>query len=219
MTPDRWVDFFLNVVTEALGILITVFFVDRLIKRREEARWKPTKHYVYSKLLRFTSTMLREFYPLQLVRNVDMYTYVFHEYNSGEVNDITHFDLGTETLKYEMGEFISLDNGERLLRLRGDLLVTRRELSSLVNDSGFYLEPELLSLILVLDDGINSVLKALSKLENPHLTTSRPRFSIGITVDAIFKLFAATQNMQKWLIAQSTRRLTTTELFSMSRSK
>jgi hypothetical protein len=41
MTPDKWVDLLLNLLTEALGILVTVFFVDRLIKRREEARWPP----------------------------------------------------------------------------------------------------------------------------------------------------------------------------------
>ena len=43
-------DFLLNLLSEAIGIVVTVFIVDRLLKRREERLWLSSKHLAHHKL-------------------------------------------------------------------------------------------------------------------------------------------------------------------------
>jgi hypothetical protein len=54
-------DFLSNLLAETLGIVVTVFLVDRLLKRREERLWLPSKHMVYRNLFEiFDYFLLKE---------------------------------------------------------------------------------------------------------------------------------------------------------------
>ena len=49
---DNWFpDLLLNLVAEAVGIIATVYFIERRLKEREEAKWLPSKHFLYSRLI------------------------------------------------------------------------------------------------------------------------------------------------------------------------
>lgn len=44
------VDLLLNLVAEGLGIVITIFFIDRLLRKREEEKWRPMREYIFAKI-------------------------------------------------------------------------------------------------------------------------------------------------------------------------
>lgn len=53
-------DLGLNLVAETFGIFVTVFFVDRLARRRERDRWGPAKNIMYARLLSATDQFLHK---------------------------------------------------------------------------------------------------------------------------------------------------------------
>lgn len=53
-------DIILNLIAEALGIIATVFIIDRIIMNREERRWRPSRQAVYARLLIIIDELLDE---------------------------------------------------------------------------------------------------------------------------------------------------------------
>lgn len=45
-------DLFLNLLAEGIGIVVTVFVVDRMAKSREERKWLPAKKYAHAHLMK-----------------------------------------------------------------------------------------------------------------------------------------------------------------------
>src|SRR5205809_6628878 len=93
MTPDRWVDLGLNLVSEIFGILVTVLLIDRIIKRREESRWKPAKHIVHYKLVEIISQLFTTVIP-HYVHNVHIESnYVIYQF--GEVFSVPIINMSS----------------------------------------------------------------------------------------------------------------------------
>ena len=46
-----WIDLSLNLFAEGIGILITIFVIDLILKRREAKRWLPAKEYSHAHLM------------------------------------------------------------------------------------------------------------------------------------------------------------------------
>jgi hypothetical protein len=69
----NWDDLLLNLGAEVFGILATVFFIERIIRSREEQELLPVKHLIYDKLLEAISRFERELlYPLFLQDEQDL---------------------------------------------------------------------------------------------------------------------------------------------------
>src|SRR5688572_27042301 len=66
----------LNIASEFVGIAVTVFWVDRLLRRREESRWEPAKHLLYSELMDLTGDLYAFALPREL-RKRSVTVYVF----------------------------------------------------------------------------------------------------------------------------------------------
>lgn len=214
MTPDRWVDLLLNVITEALGILITVFLVDRIIKKREEARWKPSRYTVYAELLKLTSRMLHVLTPFTPFRLSDYLMYQFDTFYTRAHTDINRADLFSEHLINEISLHQMEVNIAELLKKRDDLLLYQEELSTLINKSGFFLEPELLSLILNLDVSVDRITNSISR----HINNNPYSYLVSADADEnlrnILELLQSVQNIQKHLAGICTRRITVDEYLS-----
>jgi len=55
------IDFLSNLASEAIGIIVTVFIIDRLLKRREERLWLTSKYHIYRKLFElFDGFLIKE---------------------------------------------------------------------------------------------------------------------------------------------------------------
>lgn len=52
-----------DVGLQMLGIIVTVFFIQRWIEKREERRWLPLKHQMYYRLHNTTEHLVRDLYP------------------------------------------------------------------------------------------------------------------------------------------------------------
>jgi len=61
-----WNDLWLNLLAEGLGIIATVFVIDRLLKIREEKRWLPSKNLLYADLTKLIDRLFRETIPFEL---------------------------------------------------------------------------------------------------------------------------------------------------------
>lgn len=57
---NLWSDMWANLVTEFIGIMITVGWLDRRMKKREEERIKPSVEYVYQNMLFFYGMIHRD---------------------------------------------------------------------------------------------------------------------------------------------------------------
>jgi hypothetical protein len=86
-------DFFLNILAEAIGIVITVFWLDKLIKKRErereELRWLPAKQLVYYHLT-YSITTLLEFLSGDRIHDTS-FIYFFGEFRVRSSVDILEF--------------------------------------------------------------------------------------------------------------------------------
>lgn len=56
-----------NLLAETVGILVTVFLVDRLIKRNEKLRWAPVRDWAHARLFETTESLLAKLLPAHLI--------------------------------------------------------------------------------------------------------------------------------------------------------
>lgn len=58
-------DLLLNLAAEGIGVVVTVFGIDRLIQYREEKRWGPAKNLIYADLLEILDDLLMTVVPYE----------------------------------------------------------------------------------------------------------------------------------------------------------
>jgi hypothetical protein len=146
MTPDRWFDLGLNLFAEVLGIIIAVFWIDRLLKRREkereEKRWMPPKNHIYSEMMSICTNILREILPREYMKQVDT-LFLF-----GKSPSIAFFEI-IPGANLELPHL--LDETKKRLSIFKDkphgLENNLEKISDLLGKDAFLLDPDLLSLI------------------------------------------------------------------------
>ena len=80
-------------------------------------------------------------------------------------------------------------------------------MNGIINDSGFFLEPEALSLLFKLQREVDTVLYVFSSnYAEKSYSTEEGLFSQR--VHSVSRLLISAQNLVRWLIEQSTRKLT-----------
>lgn len=73
---NHFEDLILNLISEAVGIIVTILIIDRLIKGQEIRRWKPATGQLLSDLLNITDELIFVLLPKQL-RKISSVTYKF----------------------------------------------------------------------------------------------------------------------------------------------
>jgi hypothetical protein len=61
-------DLVLSLISESIGILVTVLWLDRLMQSREESRWEPAKHILYGQLTALTGKLYARMLPSRYVK-------------------------------------------------------------------------------------------------------------------------------------------------------
>jgi hypothetical protein len=215
---DRWVDLGLNLLTEAVGIFVTVFLIDRIIKKREEARWKPSKNIVYYRLTELVWYLFVNFSPPSLHKDLEPVEISFGGIDTGTVKDISSLDLDMFVLEpFLQREWADQLLGPWLAEHRTYMTEAKNTLDGIINDSTVFLEPEVLSLIFLLKQEVDNFLlfltNILNVLEETDETYLRNWASYHVLVTLTRRLLAAAQMLEKWLIQQCTRKRTLNEIY------
>lgn len=153
-----WQDLLLNLLSEVIGILVTVFLVDKLIKRREEKRNERSKSLSYAMLFNLTTELLDMIVPESSTGKVehaymfDLFPVTSQEYGSFPSKKFVQ--MQHEEISRFAKHFEHLD----ISKIRG----IKREIDSLILRTAYLIESDLRSMLTALDWSISS----LSNLED-----------------------------------------------------
>lgn len=142
---NGWIsNVFWNIIISILGIIFTVFIIDRNAKKREDERWEPAKGIVNSKVF---SELLRIVYLL-IPKSANEQN--FHSYQFGPISVGTPYDV--TTLK-NADVTISGNKLKGLNSLSVKPLVDVNErIDKIINDFPQLIDPELLSMLIYLQE-------------------------------------------------------------------
>ncbi|MCL4271376.1 MAG: hypothetical protein KJZ72_17595 [Anaerolineales bacterium] len=68
-------DLILNLISEGIGILATVFLVERVITWQETKKRRPAKNYAYAKVIRAVSNLIYDILPSEYMKVCDQIYY------------------------------------------------------------------------------------------------------------------------------------------------
>lgn len=191
-------DILANFISEAVGILITVFIIDRLIKAQEERRWLPLRYFVYAKLIELTGKLLLCILPPNLRET----TNVVYEY--GLVSCFPQVEIPPEWDDVGIAEVLS--EIDQSIRLQGtfdvDLLSTSKlQIDDILGKAAFLMEPEFLALLLELDRTLTTSMRIKPDLKDER---SRWDFVLRLTQIAL-----AAIEVKAWLDQKVSRKVIT----------
>ena len=146
-------DLALNILAEVIGIVVTVFWLDRLIarrdKEREENRWLPSKHYLYYHFSYSISTLL------EIVLVDGSYSpKVVYFFGKKQVKAQEDFlEITSKSADYHVSRFIKSYDDKK-----NEVLMSRGENTErFIDVYGQLLEPELLYLLIEYRDLLRSI--------------------------------------------------------------
>jgi hypothetical protein len=151
-------DMFLNLLSEFIGIIVTVFLVDRLIKEREDRRMQPAKNILYVKMTRQLHTFLMALAPIEIEQELKTESGPTHYFYYGDTlcpissifNPADYAFFQDYYQKSEITYLCELYSGVEQLRAN---------LDRTLDTSAFLMEPDLLKDSYELLETLNVVVK------------------------------------------------------------
>ena len=196
-----WNDLWLNLLAEGIGIVVTVFVIDRLLKYREEKRWHPAKNLLYSKLFAIANDFLIHFIPVEYCK-IEVVVYYFGEsevmvgieIDNNLLPELVENNFGLADSIPETG-FIDIETIEAL----------KNDIKDILSNSIELIEPELLSQLLDLENSLAFLLK-LDEM-------SKSNANDGITEDVLKKPIVTVSLIKHWLLSKVSRKINQEEYF------
>jgi hypothetical protein len=141
-------DLSLNLISEIIGIAITVFFVDKLIQKREDAKWLPSKQFLYSRLIPHFDEVMWSTVPFLM--SGDKYIYEFGDAVAATlVVDINFSDIETsKEIWLKVNKYLSEISLDQTAGLLKKLSLEKEEIDKLLATSIILIEPSLLSTLM-----------------------------------------------------------------------
>jgi hypothetical protein len=199
--PKDWpFDLFLNVTAELIGIVATVFLIDRLLERRERRRWLPAKNLVYSELLTVTAQVLACATPNRERTNL--------VYSFGAVTTTVDMpkDLQSLTEASDVDDIaieLSIRTSDERAHLADRLTGLGSDVSGCLRSSEFLIEPELLSMLLRLRSDLNEMQTMKDLIDTERLEVGRfEPFSIHLN-----RVAGSAGAVARWLDGRATRKM------------
>jgi hypothetical protein len=187
----QWVpDLALNIFSEVVGIVLTVFFIDRIIKNREEKRWIRTKNFIYVRLLRFSSVVAISLVTLtthRLKRNIYNFGGIAVGCNEFNVDITEDYEKEiTANIRPKL-EGWAVDHKIRAAKHLSALL---DKLDSILNDISHLIDPELLTVLFELRE-------SLEKMDDVGLQLELDKYtSVGGTESFEYGLWKILKNLK-----------------------
>ncbi len=150
--PQWIMDLFLNIFSEIFGIALTVFFIDRLIKKREEQRWARSKRLQYARIVSFTNGITLSLALVIPYGSLKRFVYDFADIKADSIEYDIEFD-SDEILKNittRIQPRIKESTAEVKLRVIKGFSRIFDELDNILGNTTQLIEPEFLALLLEL---------------------------------------------------------------------
>ncbi len=147
-----WIpDLALNLIAEIIGIVATVFFVDRLLKKIESRKLLPSRNFLYSRLINHLDNVLLNSLPPTANPNI-FYVYEFGDVvvtTTEENIELSNVDINKKFLQKsrKYSGKLSLNNKIRALN---ELSQEKDEIDKILSSAIVLIEPELLSSLMKL---------------------------------------------------------------------
>jgi len=207
---ERLIDMLLNLFAEALGILATVFLVDKLLKRREQTRWQYVKQITLVRLFDITTKIILSVIPRSWIdfskTNIDSYKFgtqyrpiLMDEKQLLQLCDV--LGKSTEAQIVEINEH----KNEILNVLRG----CETTLSNVIGQAGFLVEPDIMELTLTLQNSIQDILHA----DITDVYSNASEFTPKLISINLFRVFVASVFLRLTIVKRKDK-IVTPEEFS-----
>jgi hypothetical protein len=214
-------DLLLNLLAEVVGIAFTVLLIDRILRYREEQRWRPAKNSLYAKMFKEANDLL------QLLLPSDYYNRETYFYSFGQEQIISDIELGEEIknskdfgkgekdrewLYYDTAFQQSLYDRSSTITADSQLAEADALLDDMLETSSALMGPVDTELLLRIRGELQDVVATL-KLRPGYEHTEedhRQEFSFPPT----FRLVISVLQLRLWLERHANQRLTNREYFS-----
>jgi len=204
-----WVDLSLNLFAEGIGIIVTVFVIDLILKRREAKRWLPAKKYSHAYLMKELDKFLTHILG-SVFEHDKKGSSVFYEFGNVSV-------FGEASYKnYDPINVVAALNSHQnlyeVLQKAFDFEPLRNlanNLKNIIVTSSHLLSPELCSILIGLDSHVSEYIQELDD-KDLDMNKFMKGFSLGIykivtmTIDARIcveqeadKVISASEGMAK----------------------
>gem|GEM_PF-6669774 len=191
----------INIGTTILGIVATVFWIDGKLKEREEKKWLPSQHFIYSKMMKLCGRGLRLTLPTRFVKSSDQV------YHFGQVTSSPDYEINTKVegsdLYSEWQLELKIFTKKEISQTIDRLVEILSELNEILAQSAYLIKPDLLKLIF----------NAREELERIQLTKSLISYQENledisepdnlILTHELISLVAAFENILKWLFQKA----------------
>ncbi|MDQ1637954.1 MAG: hypothetical protein QOF62_1293 [Pyrinomonadaceae bacterium] len=158
MLPASLRDFSLNLLSEVIGILVTVFFVDRLLKRREDRRWAPAKNLLEARLFKLAEQII--FAVIGIGEGYEAWGKL-RMYYFGEATVMSYCNAEQIDSKYIFRVIEANRARSESSRLRFDYRPfpeAQGKLNAILDTSAFLIDPEAIELLLQLDEELRRLI-------------------------------------------------------------
>lgn len=173
-----------NLIAEAIGILVTVFLVDRIIQWREAKKWRPSKNLIKAKLFRIayglTTSILGQLFLFK--HSSELHFFYFGSVKAVSAGSFRK--VGSDEILKELEEKIKSWKEVEIYFNKDSLNKTYQELSNILEISSFLFEPKLHRLILELEHELASTidLSTYYKTSEQEVPLSELRASLHRTL-------------------------------------
>ena len=153
-------DLLLNLFSEFVGIIATVFVIDLILKRREERRWIPSKQSLYGKLFKLTYDIISYIVPFD-IKEPSRFLYSF-----GEAQIFPSVDINSDMLKLGRMNDIHAELTSSKKFDTEPLIKYRDKLGELLEKWAFLIEPEHLTKLLELEQSLDIALQTRANFDD-----------------------------------------------------
>lgn len=152
---DRLIDFLVNLASEAVGIIVTVFIIDRMLKRREERLWLTSKHHIYRKLFELCDGFLLKVLRVTPAREPRWFYFgsvkilgseIFGKHNQFQASSMIEASMPGDTLTFIHD---------------APYLNARKEVEGILHNSAHILGPELTALLVSFNNSISTFIQSI----------------------------------------------------------
>lgn len=146
-------DLWLNLLSEAIGIAVTIIIIDRLLESRERRRWNPPTSLVYVRLFNVLDDFLTEFQIRSMDSKKGSKVFIYGKViaTSDSSYKGVDFDKLHKVLKdrFALSKYVNEE-----IYPTSNLTDLKNQIDTILNSSIPLIDPDFLELLFVLDNSI-----------------------------------------------------------------
>jgi len=158
-----WQGFFVSLSTTFIGILLTVFYVDWILRENEKKLWENVQNRVYKNIIRFANISINGF---RTAFNIgpDIYEYIDYDLSDKMIKSMI-ISSNAWLLKFAPQKILEMNQSDWII-LSKNLNSIWEEADRIINLYGGRINPEIFTLIVDIQDKAFSILSIYTALHD-----------------------------------------------------